>query len=98
MMQVNISHLVAALQKEPAFVQPEMDIGTAYLFSHVYIRMARGEKVRLSELDFTAFEEEDIRSLGGLYDEVLGINNQGASSITGALRKITPISKVAAYI
>ena len=98
MMQVNILHLVAALQKEPAFVHPEMDIGTTYLFSHVYTRMVRGEKVRLSELDFTAFEEEDLHSLGGLYDEVLGKSNQEASSITGALRKIAPISKVAAYI
>ena len=98
MMQVNIPHLMAELQNAPAFVQPEMDIGTAYLFNQVYTRMARGEKVRLSELDFTAFEEDDIHSLGGLYGEVFGRHNYEASSIAGNLRKIDPTSKSAAFI
>ena len=98
MMQVNIAQMVSALQKAPVFAYPEMDEGTRYLFNHVYNRMLRGEKVKLSELDFAAFEEDDIHSLNKLYNSVFERNNREASCITSSLRKIDPIIKVAAYV
>ena len=98
MMQVNINQLVAALRKAPVYTQPEMDEGTSYLFYHVYNRILRGEKVRLSELDFAAFEEDDIHSLSELYNSVFERNNREAGCITGTLRKIDPICKAAAYV
>lgn len=98
MMQVNINQLMTALRKVPIYTQPEMDEGTSYLFNRVYNRMLHGEKVKLSELDFAAFEEDDIHSLNELYNSVFERNNREASCITNTLRKIDPISKVAAYI
>ena len=42
-----------------------------YLYDKVYCRMSSGHDVRLSEIDFNAFESEDIDSFRDLYSDVL---------------------------
>lgn len=98
MAQVNIAGFVEAVQAAPSFSLPQMDGGTSYLFNRVYKKMANGETVTLSELDFSAFDEEDINSLSGLYDEVFGRNNFQADRITYVLQKAVPICNASAYI
>ena len=98
MLQVNLASLAEALQNAPPFAIPEMDKGTNYLYNQVYIRLARNEEVRLSGLDFSAFEEDDIRCLADLHDDVFERNNYQASRVTDTLRNIDPICKTADYI
>ena len=98
MIQVNIAGFVGAMQKAAPFVLPEMSDGASYLYNMVYSRLANDEIVGLSELDFSAFEEEDIQSLAGLYDDVLEKNSHQAYGIADTLRKAAPVCKAAAYI
>ena len=95
-MQINISLLEAALQKAAPFVAPEMNGGTSYLFDKVYRRLSDGEEVRLSELDFTAFDSDDIAALKDLHDDVFERNSWQASELAGELSKIVPACKAEA--
>ena len=98
MIQVNIAGLVAALKNEPPFALPKMNEGTSYLYNRVYSRMANDEIVYLSDLDFSAFEADDITSLSSLYDDVFERNNHQAITITNALHNTAPVCKAVAYI
>jgi hypothetical protein len=97
-MQVDIKQLAAALRKAPPFALPEMNEGTSYLYNRVYNRLVNGDIVRLSDLDFSAFEEDGIRALCSLYDDVIEKNAHHANSIANILREAAPICKAAAYI
>ena len=98
MIQVNIAGLMASMQKAPPFTMPEMNAGTSYLFNKVYTHLAKDETVSLSDLDFSAFEYDDIQTLASLHDDVFEKNNHQANSIVGTLRNAAPICKPAAYI
>ena len=98
MIQINIAGLMEAVQKASPFVMPEMNKGTSYLHSKVYTRLTNDETVMLSELDFSAFESDDIQTLARLYDDVFEKNSHQANIIAGTLRKAAPVCKAAAYI
>jgi len=97
-MHVNITQLVAAVLEAAPFMLPEMNIGTRYLYNSIYCPLARGEEVRLSCLDFSAFDSEDINSFNDLFNNVLDQNNCQANGIAEILRKIAPVSKSASYV
>ena len=98
MLHVDIAQLVAGVQKVQPFSMPEMDMGTGYLFNQVYRSLVSGSTVKLSDLDFSAFEEEDINTLSNLCDNVYERSNQQAGGIADILRRTTPISKAAVYV
>jgi len=98
MLQINIKQLVAAVQDATPFVKPEMNEGTSYLHSSIYNRLSRGWEVRLSDLDFNAFDSEDISSLSCLYRDVYEQNNYKANRIADTLRNIVPVCKTTAYV
>jgi len=98
MIQVNIAGLVEAVQKASPFTMPDMDEGTSYLFNKVYTRLINDETVHLSDLDFSAFEEDDIQTLARLYDDVFEKNTRQADGIADTLRRAAPVCKTAAYI
>ncbi len=70
MITVSTKNLVEAIREADAFELPHMNEGTAYLYNSVYSRMVRNKEVRLSELDFDAFEPEDVDSLKDIYTDV----------------------------
>ena len=98
MLQLNIKQLVAAVKEAAPFVLPEMNKGTSYLYNSVYGRLSMGEQVRLSDLDFDAFDSEDITALHNLYEDVFEKNNHQASGIVDILRKATLVCKDASYV
>ena len=98
MIQINIAGLMEAVQRASPFVMPEMNDGTSYLHSKVYTRLANDEPVHLSDLDFSAFEQDDIESLAQLHDDIFEKNYYQANSIAHTLRNAAPVSKAAAYI
>jgi hypothetical protein len=89
---------VEAIREADAFALPDMTAGESYLYDTVYSRMSKGHDVRLSELDFDAFEPEDIDSFSGLYSDVLERNHCAAGGIASTLLAITPASKAVAYV
>jgi len=97
-MKVDLSLLTIAVRNVPDFVLPEMDEGTRYLYDTVYQTLAQGEELRLSDINFDAFELHDIGSLDDLYNGVLGKNGYSANNITSTLRQVEPVSRVAAYV
>ena len=98
MITVSIKQLVSAIAEADAFSLPGMNEGTSYLYDTVYRRMSKGDTVRLSELDFDAFEAEDVDSFSDIYSDVFERNSYAASGISSALRSMTPASKAVAYV
>jgi len=97
MLRLNVAHFSTALKKTNPFVFPEMNDGTKYLYDNLYGRLLRGENVMLSDLDYNAFDSEDITSLCNLHNDHEKKYNQ-ANSIADILRHISPISKDSVYI
>ena len=98
MIAVSVKNLVEAIRKADAFTMPDMTAGENYLYNTVYSRMSKGHDVRLSELDFDAFEPEDIDSFSDLYSGVFERNHRAGNGIASTLRAITPASKAVAYV
>jgi hypothetical protein len=89
---------VSALTEADAFKLPDMTDGTAYLYNSVYRRLARGEDVRLSGINFDAFEPEDVESLEGLYSDIFEKNNYVGDDIISTLQKVAPVCKAVGFV
>jgi hypothetical protein len=98
MMTISTTQLVDKIREADAFKLPEMNAGTGYLYQSVYQKLARNTEVKLSDLDFMAFEREDVDSLHDLYADVFEKNYHITDRITATLRAIVPVSKAVAYI
>lgn len=98
MITVSTKNLVAAIREADGFKLPDMNKGTGYLYNDIYRRLTRGEDVRLSEIDFDAFEADDLDSLNDLHSDVFERNYYAANSISSALRTIVPVCKAVGYV
>ena len=98
MLKINITQLMTSIQDAPTFIAPEMDSGTSYLFNSIYKRISCGEDVHLSDLDFDAFDLEDIGSLSELFNNVFEENNYKANGIADTIRKAAPVCKEPFYV
>ena len=98
MLELNITKFVSAVQNAPAFTAPEMNSGTSYLFNNIYKRLLRGESVCITDLDFDAFDSDDIGFLRELYNNIYENHNHKTCDVVNALQQITPISKDSAYV
>jgi hypothetical protein len=98
MITVSVKKLVEAIRESDAFALPDMSDGVSYLYDAVYHRLSAGNDVRLSELDFGAFEPSDVDSLSELHENVFERNHNAAGRIAGTLRATVPASKAVAYV
>lgn len=98
MITVSTKQLVSAIEEAEAFKIPAMNAGTEYLYNSVYNKLAQNMDVRLSALDFEAFELEDIDSLTDIYSNVFERNCYTADKLASALRSAASVSKTAAYV
>jgi hypothetical protein len=98
MITVSISQLVDDVREADIYSFPDMSEGTEYLYNNLYRRLSYGDNVRLSEINFNAFEPEDIDSLGNLHTDIFEINSKKADGIMSALKQISPVSTVASYV
>jgi hypothetical protein len=55
-------------------------------------------EVRLSELDFDAFEPEDIDTFKDIYSDVFESNYYAGNRIASALRSSAPASRAVSYV
>lgn len=98
MITVSVKNLVEAIREADDLTLPKMNAGVNYLYDTVYRQMSKGNDVRLSELDFNAFEQEDIDSFSDMYSDVFERNYYAASGIASTLRNVMPVSKAVGYV
>lgn len=98
MITVSVKKLVSAIEEADGFKLPDMNEGTGYLYNDIYRRLTRGEDVRLSEIDFDAFEADDVDSLNDLHSDIFERNYYTADNISSALRTIVPVCKAVGYV
>jgi hypothetical protein len=98
MITVDTKDLVKAVREADTFKLPDMSKGTGYLFDNLYSRLSKGEDVKLSNLDFNAFESEDLEAINCMYSEVFEMNCYAAKSIASALREAVPACRATAYV
>ena len=98
MITVSLKHLVSAIVEADAFKMPEMNSGTKYLYESVYDKLSKNMDVRLSELDFDAFDLEDIDALNITHDSVFERNYYAAGGIMSTLQATAPICKTVGYV
>ena len=98
MITVSINQLVTAIQNADTFSMPEMSSGVEYLHRNLFKRLLHEGEAKLSELDFTAFDEADLSSFSRLYTDVLERNYYTADDITTILRDIAPACRAVTYV
>jgi hypothetical protein len=98
MITVDTKNLVEAVREADAFKLPDMSKGVGYLIEKIYSRLSGGEDVKLSNLDFNAFGEEDLETINSLYSDVFEKNFYAARDIASALRETVPVCKAVAYV
>lgn len=67
---INITRLTAALQATPPEVYVEVSDVNPYLLNYLLPMLRAGHSPRLSELDFDAFEADDLPRLYGYVEEM----------------------------
>lgn len=98
MIEVSVKQLASAIAEADAFQMPGMNEGTSYLYHTVYSRLSRDIDIKLSDIDFDAFEPEDIDSLNDLHSDVFERNCYAASGMMSALRQVSPVCKSVCYV
>jgi len=98
MVTVNISQLMSAIEEAGAFRIPDMSVGTDYLYNQIYRRLAYGDDVRLSEINYDNFGLGDVDSIREIYTDVLEANESKADALTHTLRNILPAAAAATFV
>ena len=98
MVIVDVKKLIAEIEEAEAFNMPFMTQGSEYLYENLYLRLAREETVRLSEINFGSFELKDLDMLHELHTNVLDVNESKADMMVRSLQALTPAATAAAYV
>jgi len=98
MISLNIKQLAEAIRETNELRLPDMTAGTEYLYNRLYRKLSLGEDVRLSELDFNAFTDDDINSLSDLHMNIFEKNEHKANGIASELHRINPEYKPVCYV
>ena len=98
MVTVSVKQLISAIEEAGVYKPPDMTTGTEYIYNSLYRLLTRGEKVRLSEIDYSSFDLDDIDSMREIYSDVLEPNEHKADMLTRTLRGISPAVTAAAFV
>ena len=98
MITVNVKQFVSAIEDADAFRLPDMSVGADYIYNTIYKRLSCGEEVRLSQIDYDAFELEDIDTMREIYFTVLEADEYKSDGISRTLWNIPPAVTAAAFV
>ena len=98
MITVSVKQLVSAIEEADAFDLPDMSAGTDYIYNNIYSRLTRNMDVRLSEINFDAFELYDVDTMREMYSGVLEANENMAVTLADTLRNIPPAVTASAFV
>lgn len=73
MVQLDISALVNQLEKVSGIPDQGMEpTGTDYLLKHIALPLLNGEDILIQDIDFEAFDEDDVRVMRQRCEEMSG--------------------------
>ena len=98
MIEVSTKRLVDAIEEARAFKLPGMSAGADYIYRNIYGRLTHGMGVRMGDIDFGAFELDDVDTMRDLYSNVLESNESKADSLAGTLRGLPPVIRASAFV
>jgi len=98
MITVSVKPLISAIEEADTFCLPGMNAGILYIYDSIYKRLTHGEDVRLSEIDYHAFELDDIDAMRDIYSDVLENNESKADSLACTLRGLMPVVTASAFV
>ena len=98
MITVSVTELMSAIEEAGAFKMPDMSAGTDYLYNKLYSRLSYGDTVRFSDIDYDAFELDDVDSMRKLHSDVLEANEYKTETLARSLRDLKPATVAAAYV
>ena len=98
MISVNINQLLSAIDETDAFELPGMSAGAEYIYDNIYLRLLRGEEVKLSQINWDSFELGDVDTMRDLYSKVLAPGEIKADSLADTLRGLPPAAAGAAFV
>ena len=98
MIEVSTKRLVDAIEEAGAFKLPGMSAGADYIYRNIYGRLTRGMGVKMGDIDFGAFELDDVDTMRDLYSNVLEANEYKADSLAGTLRGLPPVIRASAFV
>ena len=98
MITVSVKQFISAIEEADAFSLPGMNAGVEYIYNSIYRRLSNGEEVRLSEINYNAFDLEDVDFMRDIYSDVLEKNENRANSLTHTLCVIPPAVAAAAFV
>lgn len=92
MITVSTRKLVSAIEEADVFHLPDRNEGTRYIYDEIYKRLSNGIEVRLSKINFSSFELDDIDAMRDLYFDILETNENKAKELAHILQNIPPIT------
>lgn len=98
MITISVKHLLSAIDEADAFKLPDMTPGTEYVYNSIYKKLLRGEELRLSGINFSSFDLDDIDTIRELYTNVLEAGEMKTDKITDTLWRIEPVAAASAFV
>ena len=95
MLKLDIEKFRANMRELPFFPDPSMSEGLKYLMRMVYECLLAEKDVHISNLDFNAFDSDDLQYLIGLYS---GEYESKSYRLAVSLRAITPVHAVSSFV
>lgn len=89
---------MTAIEEADAFKLPDMTAGAEYVYNSLYKRLSCGEELKLSEINFSRFELDDVDTMRELYSDVLEANESRADALAHKLCGIPPVVAAAAFV
>ena len=86
-----------AIHEQEAYAEPEMEDGVAYLYENVQRKLSKNLSVHMSDLDFDAFELDDIDELAKRYRDNDERRYRTTAQTASQLSHMKPIPTPAAY-
>ncbi len=68
------------------------------IYEEIYKKLSEEIPVRLSEVNFSRFELDDINTMRELYADILEVNENKAEAFTRILKNIPPITTTSKFI
>ena len=98
MITVSVKQLLEAIEESDAFKLPDMNAGANYIYNNLYGRLSRGEDLKLSQINWSSFELDDINTMRELYSESIEQDEYKADAMAHTLHGLSPVVTAAAFV
>jgi hypothetical protein len=98
MITVSVTQLLAAIEEADVYKLPDMSTGLDYIYNNLYGRLSRGEDLRLSQINWSSFELDDINTMRDLYSDVIEQDEYKAHTMALTLHGLSPVVAAAVFV